>query len=943
MNDETEPVHWHALDPEALFEHLNSGREGLDATEASQRLERTGPNSLEAEDGVSPWRLLARQVHNPLIYLLACAAVLSLLIGHRVDAAVIAGVIVLNTLLGFFQEWRAEGALNALRKMAAHQARVSREATTLEILASQVVPGDVLVLETGDRVAADARVLSGENLKTDESALTGESEPVGKQPASMEAATPMADRHNMVWMSTNVTGGRGRALVVGTGMRTAMGRIAGEVRATVRESTPLQKRMHKLGIVLGIGGVALAIGVFGLGLLRGHTWVEMLMFSVAVAVSAIPEGLPAVITVTLAIGVRRMAQQNAIIRRMSAVETLGSTTVICSDKTGTITENQMTVRQLWAGGQAYEVSGDGYQPEGELRVAGGGTLGEPPSALKRLLQIGVLSNNAELNEEAGQWHVEGNPSEAALLVVAIKAGMDTVPMRKNGQRLVEIPFSSDAKYMATLHPDPAGEARVACVKGAPERILEFCSHALKEDMPVELNDNLRSEIVSISEQFASQALRVMAGAFRELPPGQDRLQPADVEGGLTLAGLWGIVDPPRKESAQAVRDAKDAGIRPVMITGDHAITALAIARQVGITEHGQAVSGAEIETMDKPALARAALEGGVFARVTPAHKLKLMEALKEQGHVVAMTGDGVNDAPALKGADIGIAMGRAGTEVAKEAADMVLTDDNFATIVRAVEEGRVIYSNLRRVVYFLLTTNLGEILTLVAALIIGLDLPMTAVMILWINLVTDGACTVPLGVEPKHSDVLKHPPRDPKAFIVDGRVALRMALLMPIMAAGTLGLFWSARQHGELDYARTVAFTAMAAFQWFQAFNARSNYQSIFSIGPFSNRWLLLGVGIAVLLQLGAVHTPVGHMLLGTTSLSWTDWLRIVLVSGSIWVADEVLKLLGAYGKPPTRTQAQPPRGGMKSEGAAHPTSIVPSRQPRHDAPAPHARGDPAP
>jgi Ca2+-transporting ATPase len=842
-------------------------------------------------------RLLVRQVHNPLIYLLIGAAVLSFGIGHRVDSAVIVGVVILNSLLGFFQEWRAEGALNALRRMAAHHARVVRDGKTLEVEAADVVPGDVLALETGDWVAADARMLSGDHLTSDESALTGESQPVAKQFDKVADDAPMGDRRNMVWMSTSVTGGRGRAVVVETGMRTAMGKIAGDVRATVRESTPLQKRMSKLGIVLGLGGVAMAVGVFGLGLLRGHEWVPMLMYAVAVAVSSIPEGLPAVISVTLALGVRRMAQRNAIVRRMSAVETLGSTTVICTDKTGTITENQMTVRRLWAGGQTFEASGDGYRPEGELKLAGGEAVGERPDALDRLLRIGALSSNADLKQEEGQWRVEGNPSEGALLVVAIKSGMDIGPLRAQSPRLAEIPFSSDAKYNATLHSDREGAGRMVFVKGAPEKILEFCSHVSRDGKPVELDEDLRREIGETGETHAAEGLRVMAGAYRELPQGQDGLQAADVESGLTFVGLWGMFDPPRKESAQAVGDAKGAGIHPVMITGDHATTALAIARQVGITEDGPVLTGADIEKMDKPELARAALAGGVFARVSPAHKLKLMQALKEQGHVVAMTGDGVNDAPALKGADIGIAMGRAGTEVAKEAADMVLTDDNFATIVHAVEEGRVIYSNLRRVVYFLLTTNLGEILTLVGALVIGLDLPLTAVMILWINLVTDGACTVPLGVEPRHSDVLKHPPRSPGAFIVDGRVALRMALLMPIMAAGTLGLFWCAGRKGDLAYARTVAFTAMAAFQWVQAFNARSNYQSLFSIGVFSNRSLLAGVGVAILLQLGAVHTAIGHRLLGTTALSWTDWLLIVLVSSSIWVADEILKWFGVYGK----------------------------------------------
>lgn len=897
MSDETPEVNWHTLDDDEVLKRLESSRDGLSADEAKQRLEKTGLNSLEVEEGISPLRLLARQVHNPLIYLLAGAAVLSLLVGHRVDAAVIAGVIVLNSLLGFFQEWRAEGALNALRQMAALHARVLRVGNPADIEADKVVPGDVLVLETGDRVAADARLLSGDNLRLDESALTGESQPAAKEPGQVDEGTPMADRKNMVWMSTSVTGGRGRAVVVETGMQTQMGRIAGEVRATGRESTPLQKRMHKLGIVLGVAGITLAAGVFGLGMLRGHELVGMLMFSVAVAVSAIPEGLPAVISVTLALGVKRMAQRNAIIRRMSAVETLGSTTVICSDKTGTLTKNQMTVRMLWAGGETFEVSGEGYRPEGELQRTGGEKIGELPESLERLLSIGMLSNNANLKEEGGQWLVEGNPSEGALLVVAIKAGFEIGRMRKDGDRLAEIPFSSDTKYMATLHPGKNGDGSVAYVKGAPERIMEFCSHVLKDGRPMELNEKLRNEIAGINEEFASNALRVMAGAYREMPQGQGKLEQSDVEGGLILAGIWGMIDPPREESIQAVGDAKTAGIHPVMITGDHAVTALAIARQVGIAEDGEAVTGKEIDGMEKPALAKAALEGGVFARVTPAHKLKIMEALKEQGHIVAMTGDGVNDAPALKGADLGVAMGRAGTEVAKEAADMVLTDDNFATIVHAVEEGRVIYSNLRRVVFFLLATNFGEILTLTVALVIGLDLPLTAVMILWVNLVTDGACTVPLGVEPRHADVLRHPPRDPKEFIVDRRVALRMALLTPIMAAGTLGLFWHAQQNGGLDYARTVAFATLAGFQWFQAFNARSNYQSVFSIGLFSNKWVLLGVGIAIVLQLGAVHTSVGHLLFGTTGLSLMDWLSITLVSSSIWVADEILKRFGVYGR----------------------------------------------
>ncbi|MDZ7262649.1 MAG: HAD-IC family P-type ATPase, partial [candidate division KSB1 bacterium] len=751
---------------EVLIE-LKSSKEGLNKDEARQRLETRGPNILKVEGKVNPIGLFIQQLRNPLIFLLGAAAILSLLVGHQIDAIVIAGVILLNSLLAFFQEWRAEGALNALREMSAPHAHVLRDHKKITIDASKVVPGDILVIETGDRIAADARVLSGDNLQVDESALTGESQPVSKEPDPLDENTPLADRKNMVWMSTNVTGGRGRAVVINTGMETEIGRIATEVRTTGRESTPLQKRMHKLGIILGVTGITLAAMVFGLGKLRGYETIEMLMFSVAVAVSAIPEGLPAVISVTLALGVRRMAQRNAIIRRMTAVETLGSTTVICSDKTGTITKNQMTVRQIWADGQIFEVSGKGYEPKGEILSPGGRRISELSPTVRQLLLLGVLCNNAKLTEEEGNWKVEGNPSEGALLSVAMKAGLETDRIQSEKERIAEIPFSSETKYMATLHPDVDGQERIVYVKGAPERIMEFCSQVLMDGKPVELDEKLRREITAINDQLASQALRVMAGAYRKLEKNKTKLENADVEGNLILIGFWGMIDPPREESIQAVSDAKGAGIHPVMITGDHAVTALAIARQVGITKNGTALTGKEIDTMEKSALAEAALTSGVFARVTPTHKLKIMEALKEQGHIVAMTGDGVNDAPALKGADIGIAMGQAGTEVAKEAADMVLMDDNFATIVHAVEEGRAIYNNLRRVIFFLLATNLGEIITLSTALAIGLDMPLTAVMILWINLITDGACTIPLGVEPRHADVLKVPPRHPKEFIID--------------------------------------------------------------------------------------------------------------------------------------------------------------------------------
>ncbi len=853
---------------------------------------------LEADEGVPVWKLLLRQINNPLIYLLLAATVVSAAVGHFVDAGVIAGVVVLNALLGFVQEWRAEGALAALRQMSAPRARVRRDGDDVELDAAEVVPGDILLLETGDRVAADARFMAGEALRVDESALTGESNPVKKNSGQLKADLPLGDRANMVWMSTNVTGGRGEAVVVATGMNTEMGEIAGEVRGTRREKTPLQIRMQKLGLLLGTTGIALAVAIFGLGLLRGYELIEMVLFAVAVSVSAIPEGLPAVISVTLALGVRRMADRHAIIRRLPAVETLGSTTVICSDKTGTITENQMTVRKLWAVNAVFDVTGEGYRPEGEIRREGG-ALEEIPESLQRLLRIGVLANNAHVRQnDGGDWIAEGNPSEAALLVVGRKAGIDRDEVHGENERLAEIPFSSDRKYMATLHPWKDGASAIAMVKGASDRLLQFCSHLLVDGERRPLDDDMRARIERVDEELAGEALRVMAGAYKEVSDGKPRLEPEDVETELTLAGLWGMMDPPRKESADAVEAARQAGIHTVLITGDHAATAQAVARMVGIADDGKALDGPAIDELETNELAEAALENGVFARVSPAHKLKIMKALKERGEIVAMTGDGVNDAPALKGADIGVAMGQAGTEVAKEAADMVLTDDNFATIISAVEEGRVIYNNLRGVIFFLLCANAGEISILVAALLLGLELPLSATMILWVNLVTAGACTIPLGVEPAHEDVLKDRPRDPNQRILDYTMLRRMGLLTPFMAVGTLALFWLRTETASLAQARTVAFTSMVAFEWFQALNARSERLSVFQIGLLSNRWLLLGIGVAVVLQVLVVSTPVGTFLFHTEPLPWFDWLLIVLVSSTIWVADEVFKRWRMHERP---------------------------------------------
>jgi P-type Ca2+ transporter type 2C len=907
MNDkeiERAPAPWHALSLQEVLERVESHEEGLTGEAARERIARSGANTLEAEKETSAAALVLKQIRNPLIYLLLAAVALSLLIGEVLDAVLIAAIVVINTIIGVWHEWRAEQALEALREMAAPHARVSREGAEQEIESAHIARGDILILKTGDRVAADARLLKSNDLQIDESALTGESEPVAKEPGQLPEDTEQADRSNMAWMSTVVTQGSGRAVVVATGMDSVIGEIAGAVRETEREETPLQRRLGRLGLALGAAGVILGIGVFGLGLLRGYMAADMVLFAAAVVVSLVPAGLPAVISVTLAVGVQRMAARHSILRRLAAVETLGSTTVICSDKTGTITANQMTAVRLWAGGKEYEVTGQGYSPEGQIRPADDSSSAlsseNLPVALKRLLTVGALANNASLTQENGDWLIEGDPTDGATLVAARKVGIDPEELHDGNPRIDQIPFASEHRYMAVLY-STGNEATEAYVKGAPERLTDFCTHILVNGERAVLTEERRREIADINRKFAGQALRVLAGAYRTFPADQKGIEREQVEEGLTFIGLWGMLDPPREEAVEAIREVQGAGIRVVMLTGDHAVTAAAIARKSGITdEEVEAVTGQQVEGMTGAEVAERALGSGVFARVSPTHKLKILEALKERNQIVAMTGDGVNDAPSLKAADIGVAMGQTGTEVAKEAADMVLTDDNFATIVHAVEEGRSIFSNLQRVVWFVITTSASEVLILTLALLAGLPLPLSALMIVWINFVTDGACTIPLGLEPRHANVLKQPPRPPQAHILHGRLILRILLLAPVVAAGTLGIFLYYLEQSSLPHARTIAFTTLAAFQWFQAFNARSTYLSIFAIGLFTNRWLLLGVGGAIVLQILVVYTSLGQSVFGLVPLTLPDWALVVLVASLLLVADEILKRLRVYGGPET-------------------------------------------
>ena len=878
------PPAWHALEAHAVAAHLGSTVEGLTSAEAARRLAIDGPNALEAEAGVSLPRLVLAQVANPMVYLLAGAGVVSALAGKVFDAIVIGLIVVANVIIGVVQEYRAEAALDALRKLSSPKARVVRDGEVQVIDATELVAGDVIVLETGDRVPADARLITEADVRVDESALTGESEPVEKTLEALPHDITLADRTTLIYSSTPVVHGRATALVFATGMRTVVGEIACEVRTAQRHETPLQARLAVLSTRLGILSVAAAAAIFALGILRGESAVDMLLFSIAAAVSAIPEGLPTAVSVSLALGVQRMAKRNAIVRRLAAVETLGGCTVVCTDKTGTLTRNEMTVTRVWAGGRAHTVTGEGFAPSGDIVGA------EDNPAVRLLLEVGCTANNAVLErDESGAWAVKGSPTEGALMAVSGKLGFPTVPSDED--RIDEIPFSSSSKYMATLDRTDSPAPRLH-VKGAPERVLSFCDRILIDGSIVELTEDRLAFVIAAQDALAADALRVVAAAYRDMPEGTSAVTRAEAESGCVFVGLWGLMDPPRAEAADAVAAAQRAGIAVKMITGDHAATGAAIARRVGIlTEQapsGAVLTGAELDALSDSELEARVHDIAVFSRVEPRHKLRIVAALQRLGEIVAMTGDGVNDAPALKRADIGVAMGVTGTEVSKEAADVVLADDNFATVVSAVEEGRVIYGNLQRVVAFLVMVALGQVVAIAICQVLGWPLPITPVMVLWANLVVASTLTIPLGVEPKHEDVLSQGPRSPRADIIDRRSMWRIITGSALKATGMLAVFGHFLQTSDILHAQTVAFTTLVAFEWAQAIGSRSWSVPVSQLRPFSNRGLILGLLAGVALQWLAVSSPMAGRILGTDPLGVTEW-AIALAVGSSGLALSLL------------------------------------------------------
>ena len=780
-------VAWHALPVEACLERLRSARGGLTGAEADRRLKENGPNELQGARRASPWALLLEQFRNVLIIILLIAVALSAVLGEGVEAVAIAVIVLFAVLLGFVQEYRAERSMEALREMAAPTATVLRDGEEIEVPARELVPGDMILLYAGDRVPADARLVEAVNLRLEEAPLTGESVPVEKQTAPTPGdELAVGDRTSMVYAGTAVTYGRGRAVVTATGMETEFGKVARMLQDVVSGRTPLQENLAKVGKLLARAALAVVAVIVVVGLLRGQPFIEMFIFGIALAVAVVPEALPAVVTISLAIGVQRMVRRNALIRRLPAVETLGSTSVICSDKTGTLTRDEMTVRRLHVAGRTLDVSGTGYEPVGTFSHEGSEV--EPPGPVACLLEAAALASDAHVARKEGtdRWVVKGDPTEGALVVAAAKAGLHKADLDARYPRVGEVPFTSETKRMITLHDTPDGV--VAYSKGAPEVILDSCTRVATDGGERPLGPADREAVLDAARRMAGEALRVLAVATR-----RDATL-ADAEQDMTFLGLIGMIDPPRPEARPAIERCAEAGIKVVMITGDHPLTAQAVARELGVLRDGRVVTGAELEAMTEEEFARQVDDIEVYARVSPAHKLRVVTALQERGHVVAMTGDGVNDAPALKKAAIGIAMGITGTDVTKEAAAMTLTDDNFASIVAAVEEGRGIFNNIKKYLVYLLSSNLGEIGLMAGAALLGLPLPLTAVMLLYVNLATDGLPALALAVDPPEPDLMRHPPRNPRTGIFTRPVVTLMVVGGVWSTLVNLALFaWATR------------------------------------------------------------------------------------------------------------------------------------------------------
>jgi Ca2+-transporting ATPase len=878
---------WHAMKKEKLLESLNSSEAGLTSEEAERRLKEFGPNELVAKEGISPLQIFLGQFKDVFVVMLLFAIVVSVAINEIVDAATIGTIVFLNAIVGFIQEYRSEKAMEAMKKLTAPKARVLRNGKEVVIPSRDVVPGDIVLLEAGDRIPADARLLNVVDLKTDEAILTGESTAVSKQDEVLNEKTAVADRKNSVFMATHITYGRGKAVITSTGMGTEFGKVAKMVQSVEKVDTPLKQKLTKFAKKLGIIIVVVCAVIFLLELYElfvlGTSGIPEIInafeVAIALAVSAVPEGLPAVVTVSLALGARELAKRNALIRKLSSAETLGATDIICSDKTGTLTKGEMTVRKIYANSKMIDVTGAGYEPKGDFLLDGATIDPKKDESLTLLLKAGTLCSNASYDGQK----VLGDTTEGALIVAAAKMGLVKTDLDNSYPRLHEVPFTSERKRMTTVHRSPEGQV-FTYVKGAVEFVLARSESILKDGKVVELNSKEKQKILKTNEEMANQALRVLAVAYKELPKTESGKYDDDkLESNLTFIGLAGMIDPPRDEAKGANELCRKAGIKTVMITGDHKLTAVAIAKELTIMNEGDlAFTGAELDKMSDAEFEEIVEKAVVYARVSPEHKLRIVKALKDKGHIVAMTGDGVNDAPALKQADIGIAMGITGTDVTREAADMVLADDNFATIVTAVEGGRAIYDNIRKFSFFLLRSNFDELLVIGLFALLGLELPLAAGMILWINLITDGGPALALSLDPPQKDLMEKPPRDPKEGILHGRFAsILMSFTTQFLGTGVVFFLmfyvFGDGVVGSHDFqrARTMAFMQATLRELMVVWNCRSERKNAFRVGFTSNKWLLFAVVASAIVTMLVPFTG----LFGTVPLTLEEWAIVAPLS----------------------------------------------------------------
>jgi magnesium-transporting ATPase (P-type) len=882
-------VTWHALPADEALRRLDSHARGLADDDATRRLATYGENRLPAAQARSVLVRFLLQFHNVLIYVLLAAAVITALLGHAIDTVVILAVVVVNALIGFVQERRAEKALNAIRRMILPHATVIRGGHRIGIGAEHVVPGDIVMLEAGDRVPADLRLIRARNLKIDEALLTGESVPADKHTMAVAAEIPVGDRTCMAFSGTLVVAGQGLGVTVATGTRTELGRISTLLGEVETLTTPLLRQMNQFGNQLTAAILTLCIAVFAFAIfIRAYPAADAFMAIVGLAVAAIPEGLPAVMTITLAIGVQRMAARNAIIRQLPAVETLGSVSVICSDKTGTFTRNEMTVRSVVTPGGAIEVTGVGYAPEGEFRAHGPTLDPRTDAALSELARAAILCNDADLRKSEHGWSVDGDPMEGALVSLARKAGFDRESLLADMPRLDEVPFDARHRYMATLH--RRGDRTIAYVKGAPEQVICMCEAQCDGRL---LGEAERTAWLAEIDKLAAQGMRVLALATKAMPAESRQLSFADMERGLVLIGIVGLIDPPRAEAVAAVAECHAAGIAVKMITGDHAATASAIGAQLGLMDHRRVTTGADLDRLSAEDLRDVVRHTAVFARTSPEHKLRIVEALQAEGATVAMTGDGVNDAPALKRADVGIAMGRKGTEAAKEAAEMVLADDNFASIVAAVREGRTVYDNLRKVIGWTLPTNGGESLAIVAAILFGVTLPVTPVQILWINMVTAVALGLTLAFEPTEPDAMRRPPRKTDEPLLSGFLIWRVIFVSLLFLAGAFGMFfWALARDLPLAQARTIVVNTIVVMEIFYLFSVRYTHTTSLSWrGLFGTPAVLIGIAAITLAQFAFTYLPAMQRLFGSMALSFADGAAVVATGAVLFLLLEIEKL----------------------------------------------------